>query len=209
MMSTTTANTNNSTSGFRWERLGEVMAKDWWLVGLRGLLGVIFGIIALLMPVTTILALVLVFSAYMLVDGGFALYTAFRTMWRRERGWGMPLIQGIASIATAAIAFLWPGISVLAFVILVAAWSIVSGCLLAAAAYKVEARSGRGWLAFGGIVSVLFGVLLILSPLIGAVVLTWWLGAYSLVFGVILIVLAFRLRSQRRLPSVTAVKPAT
>jgi uncharacterized membrane protein HdeD (DUF308 family) len=196
MSSTTTANPQRSTSDFPWERLGPVLAKDWWLLALRGLLGVIFGIIALIMPVATILALVLLFSAYMLVDGCFALYTAARAMRRRE-SWGMPLIHGIVNIVTAGIAFFWPGITVIAFVLLLAAWSIVSGCLMLTAAYNVEVRYGRGWLAFGAIISLLFGFLMIIAPLIGAVVLTWWLGAYSLVFGVALIVLAFRLRAQR------------
>jgi uncharacterized membrane protein HdeD (DUF308 family) len=207
IMSTATANPNNSTSD--WEHLGEVLAKDWWLLALRGLLGVIFGIIALVMPVVTILALVLLFSAYMLVDGCFALYTAVRAMRRRD-SWGMPLLQGIVNIAAGAVAFLWPGITVVVFVILLAAWAIVSGCLMLTAAYNVEGRYGRGWLAFGGIVSLLYGLLMILAPLLGAVVLTWWLGAYSLVFGVALIVLAFRLRSQRNEhPSFGSARPAT
>jgi uncharacterized membrane protein HdeD (DUF308 family) len=209
IMSTTTAGPRNSASDFPWERLGEVLAKDWWLFALRGLLGVIFGIIALIMPVATILALVLVFSAFMLVDGGFALYAAIRAMRRRE-SWGMPLMQGIASIAAGVIAFLWPGITVIAFVLLLAAWSIVSGCLLLAAAYNVEGRYGRGWLIFGGIISLLYGTLMIIAPLIGAVVLTWWLGAYFLVFGVAVIVLAFRLRSQRnRQAPLGSARPAT
>jgi uncharacterized membrane protein HdeD (DUF308 family) len=209
IMSTTTANPNNPRFYAPWQRLGEALAKDWWLLALRGLLGVIFGIIALLMPVATILALVLLFSAYMLVDGCVALYTAARDIWRRE-SWGMPLMQGIASIAAAALTFLWPGITVVVFVILVAAWAIVSGCVMIAAAYNVEGRYGRGWLVFGGIVSLAYGFLMILAPLLGAVVLTWWLGAYSLVFGIALIVLAFRLRSQRNQhPSVAAARPAT
>jgi uncharacterized membrane protein HdeD (DUF308 family) len=207
-MSTATANRDNSTSDFPWERLGEVLARDWWLLALRGLLGVIFGLVALFMPVATILALVLLFSAYMLGDGGFALYIAIRAMRRRD-SWGMPLIQAIASVATGVIAFLWPGITVVAFVLLLAAWSIVSGCLMIAAAYNVEGR-GRGWLAFGGVISLLYGFLMIIAPLIGAVVLTWWLGAYSLVFGIALIVLAFRLRSQyRRQPSFGSARQAT
>jgi uncharacterized membrane protein HdeD (DUF308 family) len=208
-MSTTTANPQNSTSDFPWRRLGEALAKDWWLLALRGLLGVIFGIVALIMPVATILALVLLFSAYMLVDGCFALYSAFRAMRRRD-SWGMPLIHGILNIATGVIAFLWPEITVVAFVLLLAAWSIVSGCLMITAAYNIEGRYGRGWLVFGSIISLLYGFLMILAPLIGAVVLTWWLGAYSLVFGVAIIVLAFRLRSQRnQRSSFGAARPAT
>lgn len=194
-MSATTAN-QETTAAFFWERLGEVVAKDWWLLALRSLLAVIFGGIALSMPVATILALVLLFSAYMLVDGCFSLYAAVRAMRRRD-SWGMPLIQGLVSIAAGMLAFLWPGITVLVFVLLLAAWSIVSGCLMLTSARNNEGGYGRGWLIFGGIVSLLFGFLMILSPLIGAVVLTWWLGAYSLVFGVAMIVLAFRLRSER------------
>lgn len=194
-MSTTTAS-SHTTSDAPWRRLGEALAQDWWLLALRGLLGVIFGLIALIMPVATILALVLLFSAYMLVDGCFALYAAVRGMVRGD-SWGMPLIHGIANVVVAAIAFLWPGITVLAFVLLIAAWSIVSGCLMLAAAYNVEVNYSRGWLAFGGIVSLAFGVLMIFAPLAGAVVLTWWLGAYSLVSGIVVIVLAFRLRSER------------
>jgi uncharacterized membrane protein HdeD (DUF308 family) len=122
----------------------------------------------------------------------------------------MPLLQGIVNIAAGAVAFLWPGITVVVFVLLLAAWSIVSGCLMLTAAYNIEGRYGRGWLAFGGIISLLYGLLMILAPLLGAVVLTWWLGAYSLVFGVALIVLAFRLRSQRNEhPSFGSARPAT
>jgi uncharacterized membrane protein HdeD (DUF308 family) len=208
IMSTTTASPS-STSDFPWERIGEAMAKDWWLLALRGLLGVIFGIIALVMPVATILALVLLFSAYMVVDGCFAFYAAARAMRRRD-SWGMPLLQGIANIATGVIAFLWPGITVVAFVLLLAAWAIVSGCLMIAAARNVEGGYGRGWLMFGGIISLLYGFLMILAPLLGAVVLTWWLGAYSLLFGVALIVLAFRLRSERdRRRVFGSARPAT
>lgn len=204
-----TTESKNSTSNFPWQHLGEALEKDWWLVALRGILGVTFGIIALVMPAATILALVLVFSAYMLVDGCFALYTAVRAI-RRHDSWGMALLQGIASIGTGVIAFLWPAITVVAFVLLLAAWSIVSGCLMLAGARNVEGGYGRGWLMFGGIISLLYGFLMILTPLLGAVVLTWWLGVYSLVFGVALIVLAFRLRSQRNRRQVfDSARPAT
>jgi uncharacterized membrane protein HdeD (DUF308 family) len=90
-----------------------------------------------------------------------------------------------------------PGITVLAFVCIVAAWSLLSGGLMLGTAIGLEISHGRWWLVFCGTVSMLYGVLLLLSPLIGALVLAWWIGAYSLVFGVTLIVLAFRLRRHR------------
>jgi uncharacterized membrane protein HdeD (DUF308 family) len=196
-MSTTTASnhTLGSTSSGEPNPLNVVFRQSWWLIALRGLLGVLFGIIALVFPGATILSLVLLFSAYMLVDGLFSLYAAIRAGMRHER-WGMLLLQALASIATGAIAFLWPGITVVAFVLLIAAWSIVSGCLMLGAAFRIDQDHGRWWLALGGFASLAYGILMIMAPLIGAVVLTWWMGAWALVFGIALIVLAFKLRSR-------------
>jgi uncharacterized membrane protein HdeD (DUF308 family) len=173
--------------------LGAALARNWWLIALRGVLGVVFGLIALILPFATILALVLLFSAYMLVDGVFAIYAAVRAARQREN-WGFMAFQGAASIVTAVLAFLWPGLTVFAFVLLIAAWSIVTGCLMLAAAVRTE--EGRWWLILGGAAATAFGILMILAPLAGAVVLTWWLGSFALVFGVALIILAFNLRSR-------------
>jgi uncharacterized membrane protein HdeD (DUF308 family) len=195
-MTTTTENgrfRRSTVSVVLLDKLGAALARNWWLIALRGVLGVTFGVIALLMPITTILALVLLFSAYMIVDGVFAIYAAIRAAQQGE-SWSILVLQGIASIAAGAIAFFWPGITVLAFVLLIAAWSIVSGCLMLAAAFRTD--SGRWWLVLGGAAALLFGILMILAPLSGAVVLTWWLGAFALVFGVALIILAFQLRSR-------------
>jgi uncharacterized membrane protein HdeD (DUF308 family) len=175
------------------DTLGAALAQNWWLIALRGALGVVFGLLALILPFATILALVLLFSAYMLVDGVFAIYAAIRAARQREN-WGFLAFQGAVSILTAVLAFLWPGLTVFAFVLLIAAWSIVTGCLMLAAA--VRTVEGRWWLMLGGAAATAFGILMILAPLAGAVVLTWWLGAFALVFGVALIILAFRLRSR-------------
>jgi uncharacterized membrane protein HdeD (DUF308 family) len=212
-MSSTTADTRpggSTTSPDPASTLGSALARDWWMIALRGVLGVVFGLIALFLPGATILALVLLFSAYMLVDGVFNIVQAIRAA-RRKQSWGIPLLQGIASIAAGVLAFLWPGITVFTFVILIAAWSIVTGCLMLGAARSVDQRYGRWWFVLGGLASVMFGFLLIISPLIGAVVLTWWIGAFALVLGVALIVIAFRLRAQKGKPaSATAsTRPAT
>ena len=78
-----------------------------------------------------------------------------------------------------------------------AVWSLITGVLMIVAAFKLNPTYGRGWLIFSGIVSVLFGIALLVAPLVGAVVLTWWLGAYALVFGIALLVLAFKLKAAR------------
>jgi uncharacterized membrane protein HdeD (DUF308 family) len=177
------------------EAMIAVLAKNWWAVGVRGVIGILFGLVALFLPGATMLSLVLVFAAYAFVDGVFAIVSAVRAARERER-WGYLLLEGLVDIAAAAVAVLWPGITVVAFVFVVAFWAIFTGVLELMAAFRLDFIDGRGWLIFGGIVSVLYGVLLIVAPMIGAVVLTWWLGAYALVFGVCLVVLAFKLRAR-------------
>lgn len=173
-----------------------ILEQNWWVIALRGVLGLLFGLLALFFPGVTILSLVLLFSAYMLVDGAFSIAGAIRSMGRNER-WGWMLLNGIWSILTAIVAFLWPGLTAIVFVLIIAAWSIVSGALMLTAAYRMRRGAGaRGWLIFGGILSVLFGVLLVIAPLIGAIVLTWWIGAYVLVLSIFMLVVAFNLRSR-------------
>jgi uncharacterized membrane protein HdeD (DUF308 family) len=178
-----------------YELMIAVLAKNWWAIGIRGALGILFGLIALFLPGATMLSLVLVFAAYAFADGVFGIVSAVRAARAHER-WGYLLLEGLVNIAVAAVAVLWPGITVVAFVFLVAFWAILTGVLELAAAFRLEIIDGRGWLIFGGVVSVLYGALLIVTPMIGAVVLTWWLGAYALVFGVSLVVLAFKLHAR-------------
>jgi uncharacterized membrane protein HdeD (DUF308 family) len=160
---------------------------------LRGVASILFGLLALFATTATILSMLLLFSAYMLVDGGFGIASAVMAA-RRGKKWGLLLLEGILNIATGVIAFLWPAITVFAFVMLMAAWALITGGLMLSAAFQNKPK-GWGWLAFGGVSSIIFGILLVIAPFIGAVVLTWWLGSYALVFGVMLLVFGFKLRS--------------
>ena len=182
-------------AGPEYDLLIAMLARNWWAIGIRGVVGILFGLVALFLPGATMLSLVLLFAAYIFVDGVFGIVSAVRAARAHER-WGLPVLEGLVDIAVATIAVLWPGITVVAFVFLVAFWAILTGVLELAAAFRLEFIDGRGWLIFGGLVSVLYGALLIVTPMIGAVVLTWWLGAYALVFGVCLVVLAFKLRAR-------------
>jgi uncharacterized membrane protein HdeD (DUF308 family) len=173
-----------------------LLAQNWWAVALRGVFAVLFGLIALAVPGATILSLVLFFSAYMLVDGVFGIVAAVRAARQGER-WGLLILEGLANIAVGVIAFVWPGLTAITFVLLLAAWSLISGGLMLGAAFRLSQAHGRWWLALGGIVSIVFGVLLVMAPVLGAVVLTWWLGAYALIFGIALLVLAFKLRGRK------------
>jgi uncharacterized membrane protein HdeD (DUF308 family) len=180
----------------RCEVLSEVLADSWWAVGLRGLLGIAFGLICLLVPAAAILSLVLLFSAYMLVDGVFAIASGIKAA-RNGQRWGLFILEGIVDVAAGVVAFLWPAITAVAFVFLIAAWALISGALMLYAAFTLKLDHGRWWLALGGIASLIFGIVLAIAPVVGAVVLTWWIGAYALVFGVLLLILAFQLHSKK------------
>jgi uncharacterized membrane protein HdeD (DUF308 family) len=180
--------------------MSALLAQNWWAVAIRGVCGIIFGIVALLMPGVTIGALVLLFAAYMLVDGVFAIIAGVRAATHHQR-WGALILEGIVDLAAGVIAIVMPIASILAFVWLSAAWAIVSGVLLLAAVFRLHRAHGKWLMALGGIVSVIWGVLLFIAPIAGAVVMTIWLGAYALVFGVVLLVLAFRLRQHRNEPA--------
>jgi uncharacterized membrane protein HdeD (DUF308 family) len=175
------------------------LAQNWWAIALRGAFAILFGLIAVFMPGLTLASLVLLFGAYMVVDGIFSIVAGIRAAARHER-WGMLLFEGIVDLIAGAIAFLWPLVTVLAFIILMAVWAIAHGVLLLWACFRLHPAHGRWLMGFGGVASIIWGLLLFLFPIAGAVVLTLWMGAYALVFGVTLLVLAFRLRSRRHDP---------
>src|SRR5680860_488899 len=194
--STASGKGSMSASKARGEALSEVLADSWWAVGLRGLLGILFGLICLLTPGVAVEVFVILFAAYMLVDGVFAIASGIKAARNGER-WGLLILEGIVDIGAGAIAFLWPAITTVAFVILIAVWAIISGALMLTAALGLKLDHGRWWLALGGIASVIFGIVLLVAPVVGAVVLTWWVGAYAIVFGVVLLVLAFQLHAKK------------
>jgi uncharacterized membrane protein HdeD (DUF308 family) len=173
------------------------LVQNWWLFTLRGIFAIVFGLLALIFPGPTMLSLVILFSAYMLVDGIFGIISAVRTIRRKEDRWGLLIFEGLIDVAVGILAFLWPGITVVAFVLLVGAWAIVTGAVMTAAGFRLNVSHGRWWLVLSGLLSLGFGTLLVIIPLIGAVVLTWWIGAYALAFGVALVIFSFKLRSRQ------------
>jgi uncharacterized membrane protein HdeD (DUF308 family) len=178
------------------QALCRTLAQNWWAIALRGAFAVLFGLLTFALPGITIATLVILFAAYMLVDGVFAIVGGVRAAQRGER-WGYFILEGVANILAGLVALLWPAITVLVFVYLVAFWSIVSGLFMIAAAFKLTGEHGRWWMAIAGALSVVFGILLAVMPIAGAVVLTLWLGVYAVVFGVMLLVASFRLRAMR------------
>ncbi|HEU4475750.1 MAG TPA: HdeD family acid-resistance protein [Methyloceanibacter sp.] len=195
-MAATTSKSSTAAAKARCDALSEVLADSWWAVGLRGILGILFGLICLLSPGLALEVFVILFAAYMLVDGVFAIICGIKAARNGER-WGMLILEGIVDLAAGTVAILWPAITLVALVWIVAIWAIVSGALMLWSAFMLNLDHGRWWLALGGIASLIFGILLVIQPLIGAVVLTLWIGAYALVFGIFLLVLAFQLHSKK------------
>ncbi|WP_375464891.1 HdeD family acid-resistance protein [uncultured Methylobacterium sp.] len=179
----------------RLDAMSTVLARNWWLVALRGVLAILFGALAFVAPGAFVLSLVLFFAAYMVVDGVFAIAAALRAAQAHAR-WGFLLFEGVADVLVGAAAFLVPAAAVWAFVLLVAVWALATGGLMIAAAFRLHLHYGRWWLGLGGVVSILFGIALLADPGMSALVLTGWLGAYAAAFGVMMLILAFRLRGR-------------
>ena len=173
------------------------LTRNWWALTVRGAAAVLFGIVALFLPGEAIITLALLFSAYLLTDGAFAIVAGVRAARRGERWWSFAL-EGAADITAAVITLLWPGLTVVAFVALTAAWAVITGALMLVASRRLTEQLGRWMLVLAGVLSLLWGVMLIAAPFAGAIVLTWWMGAYALLFGATLIGLSVRLRSRRR-----------
>lgn len=191
-----------STAGSKTKAMNDMLANNWWAVALRGVVAILFGIAAFAMPLVTMLSLMVVFGAFSFVDGVFGIIMSVRGTRMGER-WIWLLLSGIIA---GAVAVMWPGLTVLAFVVLVAAWALVSGTFMLISAFRLKIDHGRVWLVIGGIACFVFGFLLIISPVVGARVLAFRTGVHALVLNATLLVLAHKLWSHRTgLPS----NPAT
>jgi uncharacterized membrane protein HdeD (DUF308 family) len=170
------------------------MANNWGWVALRGVLAILFGIVAFVWPGLTFLVLVIWFGAYAFVDGIFIIIAAIANRARNDRWWVL-LLEGILGIVVGIITYLQPGITGTALILVIAAWAIVTGVLEVIAAIRLRQEiQGEFWLILSGVISVLAGILLFLFPDTGAIAVVWIIGAYALLFGVMLVVLALKLR---------------
>lgn len=171
------------------------LSRNWWALLIRGIAAVLFGILAFVWPQASLVALVLLWGAYALVDGIFALVAAFARPDIRDRRW-LLVLEGLVGIAAGIVAFVWTDITALVLLYIIAAWAIVTGVIEIVAGIRLREEIKGEWaLILGGILSVLFGLFLAIFPGAGALAVVYIIGAYALLFGVLLIILAFRLRS--------------
>lgn len=171
------------------------LSRNWWAVAVRGVVAILFGLAALVWPDVTLAFLIALFGVYALLDGIFAIVAAFRAA-RRDLRWGPLAFEGVLGILAGLAAFVWPSLTALALLYLIAAWAIVTGLAEVIGAVQLrEVGGGTLWLVLAGVISIIFGVLLILFPSSGALAVLWVIGVYAIVFGILLLVLAWQLRS--------------
>jgi uncharacterized membrane protein HdeD (DUF308 family) len=162
---------------------------------LRGVLAILFGVIAFMWPGITWFSLVIMFGAYAMVDGVIAIVAGLQQTKDSPRWWVF-LLEGLVSVGAGVVAFMWPGLTAYILLIVIAAWAVVTGVLEIAAAIRLRREITNEWmLGLSGLLSVALGVLLFMRPVIGGLALVWTIGAYAVIFGVLLISLGFRLRT--------------
>jgi uncharacterized membrane protein HdeD (DUF308 family) len=170
------------------------LRRSWWTIALRGMAAILFGIITFVAPGVSLAALVLLYGIYAFADGILGIITAFSG----GRRWWLFLLEGLLGIGAGLVTLLWPGVTALVLLYLVAAWALVTGLIEIAAAIRLRKLITGEWLlALTGVLSLGLGVVLFLFPGPGALALVIWIGAYAFVFGVLLVVLAVRLRRFR------------
>ena len=183
-----------------WSDLG----RNWGWIVVRGIAAVIFGVLALVLPGITLAALVLLWGAYALADGIIALIAAFRIRDRGKPFWAL-LVVGILGIAAGILTFIWPGMTALVLLAFIAAWSLVMGIFQIIAAVRLRKSIENEWLlGLSGLLSIIFGVLMLINPGAGALAVIWVIGAYAILFGVLLIALGVKLRSRTHHPSLAS-----
>ena len=174
------------------------LAHRWWVPAIRGVAAIIFGLLVLFAPGIGLVMLITLFGVYALVDGGFNLVLAARRG-RAGLTWGWFVFEGLVSIAAGVVTFVWPGITTLWLLFMIAGWAIVTGVAEIAAAIRLRKQiRGELFLGLTGLLSIALGVLLIVFPSAGALAMVLWIGAYAVIFGGLLVALGFRLRSLQR-----------
>jgi len=177
------------------KRLAKVISDNWWLLLLRGLVAVLFGVLTWLQPGISLAALVLLFGAYAFADGILGVWAAISGR-KQHEDWWVLLLWGFVGIGVGIMTFLVPGVTALALLFYIAIWAIASGVLQIVVAIRLRREIADEWLLLlAGLASIVFGALLMLRPAAGALAVLWLIATYAVVFGALLVILSFQARS--------------
>ncbi len=176
------------------QTLAGIVSRYWWMIALRGVLAIVFGVLAFIWPGATLATLVLLFGAYAFVDGIVSIVVGIKEYGERERWWAT-LLGGVVSLGAGIITFLMPGITTLTLLTLIALWAVVRGIFEIVAAIRLRHVIRGEWLlGLAGVLSIVFGVWMLAFPGAGAIAVIWWIGAYAIALGLMLVALGFRAR---------------
>ena len=171
------------------------LVRNWWLVALRGLIAVLLGLYAFVWPGVALAVLVVLFGAFTLIHGFFTVWLAVGER-RQSQRWWMLLIEGLVSIAVGVITFVWPAVTVLVLLSLIAIWASLTGLLeIVTALWRWRTLKHEWPLLLVGAISLFLGLILLFRPAVGVLALLWLFGVYAIIYGMVLLVFAFRLRN--------------
>ena len=191
----TTVQTDRQTGLGLGSVLVNALAKNWWLLLLRGIAAIIFGVLAFAWPAITLLTLIMFYGAYALVDGVLAILAAIMGGAPAPRWW--LAVIGVLGIAAGIMTFMMPGLTAMVLLFFIAAWAITTGVFQIIGAIRLRKEIDNEWLLIlGGIISVLFGIGIMLAPGAGALALVWVIGTYAVIEGVLFVVVSFRLKKR-------------
>jgi uncharacterized membrane protein HdeD (DUF308 family) len=190
----------------RRRKMLEMLSRYWWAFVVRGIVAILFGILAYVWPGITLATLIILFGAFAFVDGIFLIIKTIGKWGERDDRW-LLLLEGLLGIGIGVITFVAPGITAVALIFFIAAWSLATGVLEIAAAIRLRKEiQGEGWMVLSGIASIVFAVLVMFFPGAGALGLVWLIAAYAIIFGVMLVILGIKLRGHRSRSKVVTVK---
>ena len=173
------------------------LAKSWWVLLLRGIAAIIFGVLAFAWPGLTLVTLVLLYGAFALVDGVLSLVAALTGGAKAIPTWWL-IVVGLLGIAAGVVTFLWPGITAVLLVMFIGAWALVHGIFEIIGAIQLRKEIDNEWtIGLSGAVSVLFGVIMLVAPGAGALGLIWAIASYAIVFGILMVMAAFKLKKHQ------------
>lgn len=176
------------------QSLTAALARNWWLLLLRGVIAILFAVLTWFQPGITVAALVLLFGVYAIVDGVLGVWMSIANRATNPRWWVL-LLWGLVSIAAGVWTFMAPGVTALVLLLYIAAWAIVTGVLQIMAAIRLRKEIEGEWLlGLGGLISIIFGGMLVANPGAGALAVVWIIALYAFVFGVLMVLLSFRVR---------------
>ncbi len=178
--------------------LAGALSRKWWLLLLRGVFAILFALLTWVWPGASLAALMLVFGIYVLADGVLGIWSAIAGR-RENRHWWVLLLWGLVSAVVGVLTFLMPGVTGLVMLMYIAAWAIITGLLQLVAAIRLRKEIQGEWLmGLSGLLSIVFGGLLVAKPGAGMLAVAWLIATYAFLLGLLLVMLAFKVRKLGR-----------